>query len=131
MPTAPADVESVRRKYGLPPRYFVHVGGYDPWKNVPGLVRAFALARQSGLEYALVVVGSGGDRRDAIATADSLGLRQGIDIVFVDRVGPELPAFYAGAVAFIALSYGPEYDKRPLMTGKRRLESVCLAVSFD
>jgi glycosyltransferase involved in cell wall biosynthesis len=103
------DIDSVRTKYGLPARYFVHVGAHDRWKNVAGLVRAFALARHSGLEDALVVVGSG-DRADAVDTATSLGLREGIDIVFVGDAGAELPALYGGATAFVALSWGESFS---------------------
>ena len=35
-------VEAVRRKYGLPQRFFLYLGGFDVRKNVTGLLAAFA-----------------------------------------------------------------------------------------
>jgi glycosyltransferase involved in cell wall biosynthesis len=102
-------LEYVRTKYALPSRYFLYVGGFEPWKNVAGLVRAFAMARQSGVRHALVLAGDSGDR--AVSTlADSLGLRQGVDILFLKRATTDLPALYRMATAFISLSWGESFS---------------------
>ncbi len=38
----PAQVEAVRRKYSLPERFLLYLGGFDVRKNVAGLLAAFA-----------------------------------------------------------------------------------------
>ncbi len=43
--TDPIELERVRRKYNLPDRYLLYLGGFDPRKNVPLLLKAYALAR--------------------------------------------------------------------------------------
>ncbi len=55
-PPPPAELERIRRKYRLPERYVLFVGGLTPLKNFERLVRAFALVRQSE-DIELVVVG--------------------------------------------------------------------------
>lgn len=41
-PPAPGVVDSVRRRFGLEGSYLLFVGGIEPRKNLPALVRAFA-----------------------------------------------------------------------------------------
>ena len=41
-----AVLERVRSAYHLPPAYLLYLGGFDPRKNVPLLLRSYALARQ-------------------------------------------------------------------------------------
>lgn len=55
-PPPQAELERVRKKYGLPERYVLFVGGLTPLKNFERLVKAFALVRQSE-DIELVVVG--------------------------------------------------------------------------
>ncbi len=55
-PPPPQEVERIRRKYSLPERYVLFVGGLTPLKNFERLVRAFALVRQEE-DIELVVVG--------------------------------------------------------------------------
>jgi len=49
---------SIRRKYSLPKRFILNVGLIYPGKNIPNLLRAFALARQKE-DIRLVLVGTG------------------------------------------------------------------------
>lgn len=52
-------LDKVRRRYGLPARYALFVGGIDFKKNVARLVAGFALARARGaLPHALVLAGT-------------------------------------------------------------------------
>ncbi len=44
--TNSAELERVRRVYDLPPRYLLYLGGFDPRKNVPLLLRAYARTHQ-------------------------------------------------------------------------------------
>lgn len=41
-----AELARVRAVYDLPPAYLLYLGGFDPRKNVPLLMRAYALARK-------------------------------------------------------------------------------------
>jgi glycosyltransferase involved in cell wall biosynthesis len=107
---AAADVHAVRRKYGLPSRYLLFVGGFDPWKNVDGLIRAFADARQNGIVEGLVLAGIGGDRDRLRALAAALDLKDPEHVVFLDRVHVDLAALYHGATAFITLSWGESFS---------------------
>jgi glycosyltransferase involved in cell wall biosynthesis len=52
------DVELVREKYHLPARYIISVGTLQPRKNIPLLIRAFALLRKRLPDVSLVIVGN-------------------------------------------------------------------------
>jgi glycosyltransferase involved in cell wall biosynthesis len=43
--TDPAELARVRSQYNLPDRYLLYLGGFDPRKNVPLLLKAYARAR--------------------------------------------------------------------------------------
>jgi glycosyltransferase involved in cell wall biosynthesis len=105
----PEVVEAARAKYGLPNRYLIYVGGLDAWKNVDGLIRAFAAARVAGIQDGLVLAGIGGDRDGHRALASSLGLVEGRDIVFLERIHEDLAALYHGATALVSLSWGESF----------------------
>jgi anaerobic magnesium-protoporphyrin IX monomethyl ester cyclase len=54
----PAELERVRRRYGLDERIILYVGTIEPRKNLPKLIDAFAAKRRSGeLTHQLVCVG--------------------------------------------------------------------------
>ena len=54
----PAELERVRRRYGLDERIILYVGTIEPRKNLPKLIDAFAAKRRSGaLPHQLVCVG--------------------------------------------------------------------------
>jgi glycosyltransferase involved in cell wall biosynthesis len=60
---APAEipaVNQVRRKYGLPEQFLIHVGTIEPRKNLTRLVEALDLLHGQGIRIPLVVVGGRG-----------------------------------------------------------------------
>jgi glycosyltransferase involved in cell wall biosynthesis len=59
-PAPAATKEEVRRRYGLPERFLIHVGTIEPRKNLTRLVEALHLLREQGLDIPLVVVGQKG-----------------------------------------------------------------------
>src|SRR6266496_298536 len=61
---SPAEVERVRKAYGLPRRYIVSVGTLEPRKNLPTLLRAFdrLRAQAATADLDLVVIGGRGWR---------------------------------------------------------------------
>jgi glycosyltransferase involved in cell wall biosynthesis len=102
-------VRQVQAKYGLPDAYLLFVGSFDPWKNVDGLLLAFAEAKKAGVREGLVLAGIGGDLRGARRLAQTLELRDGWDVVFLEGIGEDLPVLYQGATAFITLSWGESF----------------------
>lgn len=52
----PAELERVRRTYDLPLHYLFYLGGFDPRKNVPLIVRAYDRARQKRPDLAPLVI---------------------------------------------------------------------------
>jgi len=54
-------LEECRRHYGLPEKFFLHVGVLEPKKNVEGIVRAFFAAKMDAkIPHKLVIVGRKG-----------------------------------------------------------------------
>lgn len=91
--TDPAELRATRQTYNLPERFMLSVVKYDPRKNVPNLLEAFRICRQS-TECKLVVVGIGCERY-----REECGLvEKGIDddVLFLDWVdNKQLPAIYS------------------------------------
>jgi len=106
VPTTPAAVEAVARRYGIRAPYCLFVGNLEPRKNLARLIEAFALVRArrrsaTGPCPQLVVAGTRGWLYSGIFRAVE---RHGVtgDIVFTGYVAPaDLPALYAGAACFV------------------------------
>lgn len=99
-------LEDVRRRYRLPARYLLFVGGVDFKKNVARLVEGYALARRSGrLPHGLVLAGTlqrkGNPFFDeARARAARMGVAAHLAwIGYVPEA--DLPALYSGAEALV------------------------------
>ena len=99
-------LEAVRRKYGLPDRYILYLGGFDCRKNVATLIQAFAhlpICRPADLK--LVIAGRLPERDTPFfpnprRLAEELGLEE--RVVFTGWVAEEdKPALYSGAMAFV------------------------------
>jgi glycosyltransferase involved in cell wall biosynthesis len=100
-----AAIEEVRRRHGLPERYFLFVGALEPRKSPDLLVRAHAEARGQGLQAGLVLAGGGRLRSELGAPEVSL----------LGRVpDAELAPLYAGAVATVLPSRAEGFGFTPL-----------------
>ena len=112
--TVRARLEEIRRRYGLPPRFFLSVGTLEPRKNYPALLAAYARARSSGMEHGLVVGGAEGWGYEAIYRAvDRLGLKGAVRFLgFVPEA--DLPALYSLADAFLYPSLYEGFGLPPL-----------------
>jgi glycosyltransferase involved in cell wall biosynthesis len=98
-PASPGAVEAVRRRHGLPDRYFLYVGALEPRKAVDRLVTALPAGE------ALAIVGNG-------RLADRL---RGPGVHLVGAVdGAEKGALYAGALAVVLPSWCEGYGYPPL-----------------
>lgn len=91
-------VETTRR-LGLTRPFVLYVGGWDPRKNVPFLVRAFAQAGLDGTD--LVLAGGRPDEQAAMRTLTvSLGASDAVRLLgWVEE--EDMPALYASARAFV------------------------------
>jgi glycosyltransferase involved in cell wall biosynthesis len=103
-----AELERVRKKYGINGDYILTVGSIQPRKNMPRLIRAYAhLCREAKLETIpkLVVVGKRAWLfEDTLDAAENSAVRD--QILFVGYVPEEdLPALYTAAKCFVYPSY--------------------------
>jgi glycosyltransferase involved in cell wall biosynthesis len=100
-PADGAAVAEVRRRLGLPERYFLFVGTREPRKNLRRLLEAYALVADDLEAPDLVIAGRvGWIDEDLEGQATILGV--GARVHFTGGVADEdLPALYSGAVAFV------------------------------
>lgn len=103
-PASEAEREAVRRKYGLPARYFMLIGPFFPeWRsNAPTVIEAFAdLAKNHGVDDVdLLFVGSPGQLDKAWDLAEKAGVRDRMRKTgFVDRA--ELSPLYQMSEAVV------------------------------
>jgi len=105
-PLAADEIRAARARLGLPDTYLLFVGTFEPRKNIPGLLRAYARLRARLPDAPpLVLAGRRGWLDDAIyRTADDLQL--GEAVIWVENPGAaDLPALYGGAAALALLSH--------------------------
>ncbi|MEO8577997.1 MAG: glycosyltransferase family 1 protein [Gemmatimonadales bacterium] len=109
-PRDPADIELEARRIGLPEgaRWFIYVGGFNPHKNIPSIIKAHAtvVAGTHGDKPHLLLVGTVsrdvflGDLAGAKAAIDEAGTS---DLVHWTGFVPdeELSALNSGAIALL------------------------------
>ena len=89
-----AELERVRLRYNLPPRFILYVGTIEPRKNLARLIDAFAAARARGVAHHLVCVGPyGWASRDLSGRIERHGLTDLIHFTGYARF-EDLPAIY-------------------------------------
>ena len=99
------DEAQLRRKYALPERYLLYLGGFDQRKNLSALLRAFALLVSKQPQARLVIAGRlpGRDSPlfpDPRRLVGELGLEE--RVIFTGWVAEEdKPALLSGATAFV------------------------------
>jgi len=112
-----SEIERVRHQYGIAGDYILTVGSIQPRKNLPRLIRAFAMLCRAGQIQplpTLVVVGKRGWLyEETLEAAENSDVRE--RILFTDYV-PEsdLPALYTGATCFVYPSYFEGFGIPPL-----------------
>ena len=96
---------AARARYALTSPYVLYVGNFNPHKNIPRLIRGFALLPGPvRRRHALVLAGGYGEGRPELARlAESLGLTD--RVIFSGRVDDaDLPALYSEAAVYVAPS---------------------------
>ncbi len=104
----------VRQKYGLRHDILLYLGGLDRRKNIPGLLRSYALVREQLSDPPdLVIAGGRPEYTDLPAQAEQMGLAS-----FVRFLGPveeaEKPVLYAIARLFVFPSRYEGFGLPPL-----------------
>ncbi len=117
--------EEVRKKHGLPERYFLASARFIEKKNLPRLIEAYAIYREkaeklkpeklkagapssdlrppSSAPWSLVLLGDGALRPELERLISDLGLQSSISLPGFKQY-PDLPAYYGCASAFIHAS---------------------------
>ncbi|MCS7283680.1 MAG: glycosyltransferase family 4 protein, partial [Anaerolineae bacterium] len=95
-----AEVDALRRRYGLPESFVLYVGSNKPHKNLARLVEAWAQTTDSGICSTLVIAGPWDPRYpEPRRRAEQLGLEN------IRWLGPipeaDLPALYSAATLFV------------------------------
>ncbi len=96
---------AARARYALRSPYVLYVGNFNLHKNIPRLVRGFALLPgPMRSRHSLVLAGGYGDSRPELARlADSLGLTD--RVIFSGRIeDADLPAVYSEAAVYVTPS---------------------------
>ena len=96
---------AARARYALTLPYILYVGNFNPHKNIPRLIRGFALLPGPvRSRHALVLAGGYGEGRPELARlAESLGLAD--RVIFSGRVDDaDLPALYSEAAVYVTPS---------------------------
>ncbi|HEY8884980.1 MAG TPA: glycosyltransferase family 1 protein [Chloroflexota bacterium] len=75
----PNRLAEFRRAQGVPERFILYLGTLEPRKNVPALIRAYALARQRGVSEPLILAGGRGWGESSLAAlVQELGLTNSV-----------------------------------------------------
>lgn len=98
-------LSAIRARYGLPSRYLLYLGSLGAHKNISTVLRAFALARDTGrLNVPLVITGDARWGEQALEVLNDLQLRR--HVILTGRVpDSDIPAMYSGAMAFVFPSF--------------------------
>jgi glycosyltransferase involved in cell wall biosynthesis len=96
---------ATRDPLGVQRPYLLYVGGYEPHKNVPGLLQTFALVHAKRRDLSLVLVGSKAVPPELLSWAAQLGLESSRDVIFLVDLGEELTDLYDDAELFVTLSW--------------------------
>lgn len=113
-PTA-AEGQRVAATFGVPDRYVLYVGQFDPRKNMDGLLAAFARAAAADGDLRLVIAGDLGKLSGFLTRALERTRAPRERIVVTGRVDdPTLAALYAGAEALLHAALLEGFGLTPL-----------------
>ena len=96
----PQRLRDIRTRYRLPERFILWAGQFEPRKNVPRLLRAFAAIRAKFPHMLVLAGGQRGNPRSELKVIDELGLAD--RVIFPGWIPhADLPAVYALADLFV------------------------------
>jgi len=102
----PPDVRArTLRALAVAKPYVLYVGGFEPHKNLAGLLDVFALVRAVRPQLSLVIVGTKAVPETTVVYAQRLGLQPGRDVIFLTDLGEVLTDLYDDAELLVTLSW--------------------------
>jgi glycosyltransferase involved in cell wall biosynthesis len=101
------EIERITRlkRLGIKKPYLLYVGGYEPHKNVLGLIKTFAFVKYEHPELMLVIVGTKYVPDHLKQEALTLNLKVNVDVKFLFNLTDELTSLYDSAELFVTLSW--------------------------
>jgi len=126
-PRSPTERAATLARLGVRRSYLLYVGGYEPHKNVRGLLEAFATVHRAHPDLALVLVGSKVVPQELKVQAETWRLRSGREVHFLLNLTDELNDLYDGAELFISLSWRETFCLPALEAMTRGLPVVASA----
>ena len=117
--TDPVEQERVRRAYDLPPRYLFYLGGFDPRKNVPLLLRAYGRALEKRPDLPPLLIAGKLPEPGAVWFTDPRPLIAGLGLGDHARLlgfvpDADKPALYTGTDLFVFPSAYEGFGLPPL-----------------
>lgn len=112
---SPKEIEFSRERYKIPEQYILYLGTLEPRKNIPMLIDAYALLKQSMPEAPkLVLAGKKGWMYDEIfQKVEDYNLKE--DVIFTGYVDEkDVPLLMAGAQMFVFPSLYEGFGMPPL-----------------
>lgn len=121
---AAAHLHGIKKKYNLPDRFILTVGGLEPRKNIAKLVEAFEKIQAAGREnLKLVIVGGKGWKSRKLQEKIN---RMGGKILHIENCGAgDLPAFYHLAEVFVFPSIYEGFGLPPLESMAAGCPVIC------
>ena len=94
-------IKKIRNKYKLPEKYFLFIGSFYLFKNIPNIIRAFAFIKsEMGISHKLVLVGpKGSGAYDVYKTIKKTGLED--EVILTGAITENVPVFYSEADIFL------------------------------
>lgn len=102
-PHPPQEQEQALRAMNVRRPYLLYVGGYEPHKNVPGLLQMFAHARAKMPDLRFVCVGSSAPPQSLHAEAARLHCQDAT--LLLSGLGPQLLNLYDGCELLVSMSW--------------------------
>lgn len=122
-----ADRAVTLARLGVRKPYLLFVGGYEPHKNVGGLLETFALVRAVRPELSLVLVGTGPVPEAVRYAAKLRGLHPGRHVVLLNNLTDELTDLYDDAELLVTLSWRETFCLPLLEAMSRGIPAVASA----
>jgi glycosyltransferase involved in cell wall biosynthesis len=119
-PATVAQIDTVRRRYNLPEKFVLYLGGYDQRKNVRTLIQAFAQLTDLHTHGFKLVLGGTLPGQDSAFFPDPRRLAREANlpndaVVFLGRIEEaDKPAVYASATIFVFASLYEGFGLPPL-----------------
>lgn len=96
-----AVIKKIRNQFKLPEKYFLFIGSFYLFKNIPNIIRAFAIIKsEMGISHKLVLVGpKGSGAHDVSKTIKKTGLED--EVILTGAITEDIPVIYSEADIFL------------------------------